>query len=208
MRPGLVGLRCPSRGFSRFFGSSATITGISGPSPVDRGKKGSQIHVLSEANGIPLVVDVSAANTHDSTLLQPMVSAIPAVKSRRGPRRRKPGTLRADRRYDYDKHRRWLREEGIVPRIARRGIERNDRLSRYRWKIERTMCLAHRLPTPDHPLRTPRRALCRIPPSRDRARLLQEAPHMRQPLGRRDVFRELTRHVVERGADGGARRIL
>nr|WP_217999454.1 IS5 family transposase [Rhodococcus wratislaviensis] len=112
---------------------------LTGPSPVDRGKKGSKIHVPSEANGIPLVVDVSAANTHDSTLLQPMVSAIPAVKSRRGPRRRKPGKLRADKGYDYDKHRQWLREEGIVPRIARRGIERNDRLGRYRWKIERTI---------------------------------------------------------------------
>ncbi|ANS31158.1 transposase [Rhodococcus opacus] len=76
---------------------------------------------------------------HDSTLLQPMVSAIPAVKSRRGPRRRKPGKLRADKGYDYDEHRRWLREEGIVPRIARRGIERNDRLGRYRWRIERAI---------------------------------------------------------------------
>eukprot|EP01133_Synstelium_polycarpum_P024545 gene24546-29439_t len=42
---------------------------LTGPSPVDRGKKGSKIHVLSDANGIPLVVDVSGANTHDSTLL-------------------------------------------------------------------------------------------------------------------------------------------
>ncbi|MGV9748072.1 IS5 family transposase [Rhodococcus zopfii] len=112
---------------------------LTGPSPVDRGKKGSKIHVLSDANGIPLVVDVSGANAHDSTLLQSMVDAIPAVKSRRGPRRRKPGKLRADKGYDYDKYRYWLREQGIVPRIARRGIERNDRLGRYRWKIERTI---------------------------------------------------------------------
>ena len=112
---------------------------LTGPSPVDRGKRGSKIHVLSDANGIPLVVGISGANTHDSTLLQPMVDAIPAIKSRRGPRRRKPGRLRADKGYDYDVHRRWLRERGIVPRIARRGIERNDRLGRYRWKIERTI---------------------------------------------------------------------
>jgi hypothetical protein len=94
------------------------------------------------------VVDVSGANTHDSTMLQPLVAAIPAVKSRRGPRRRKPGKLRADKGYDYDKHRRWLRERGIVPRIARLGIERNDRLGRYRWKIERTIAwlTGYRLP--------------------------------------------------------------
>ena len=68
-----------------------------------------------------------------------MVTAIPAIKSRRGPRRRKPGRLRADKGYDYDKHRQWLRGQNIVPRIARRGIERNDRLGRHRWKIERTI---------------------------------------------------------------------
>ncbi|MGV9718850.1 MULTISPECIES: IS5 family transposase [Mycobacteriales] len=112
---------------------------LTGPSPVDRGKKGSKIHVLSEAEGIPLVVGVSAANTHDSTMLRPLVEAIPAVRSRRGPRRRKPGRLRADKGYDSAAHRCWLRERRIVPRIARRGIERNDRLGRHRWKIERTL---------------------------------------------------------------------
>lgn len=85
------------------------------------------------------MVHVSGANAHDSTLLQPMVNAIPAVKSRRGPRRRKPGRLRADKGYDYDKHRRWLRGQGIVPRIARRGIDSTERLGRHRWKIERTI---------------------------------------------------------------------
>lgn len=70
---------------------------LTGPSPVDRGKKGSKIHVLSETNGIPLVVGVTGANTHDSTMLQPLMAAIPGVKSRRGPRRRKPGKLRADK---------------------------------------------------------------------------------------------------------------
>jgi hypothetical protein len=32
---------------------------------VDRGKAGSKMHVLSDANGLPLVVGVTAANTHD-----------------------------------------------------------------------------------------------------------------------------------------------
>ena len=49
------------------------------PSPVDRGKDGSKIHVISDANGIPLTTGVSAANTHDSVMLQPMVDQIPAV---------------------------------------------------------------------------------------------------------------------------------
>jgi hypothetical protein len=57
---------------------------------VDRGKSGSKIHVLAERAGLPLVVGVSAANTNDSYALKPLVMALPAVKSRRGLRRRKP----------------------------------------------------------------------------------------------------------------------
>ena len=84
-------------------------------------------------------MDVSAANTHDSAMLQKMVGTIPAIRSRRGPRRRKPDKLRADKGYDFDVHRRWLRLRGIVPRIARRGVEDPKRLGRHRWKIERTI---------------------------------------------------------------------
>ncbi|TWH05932.1 DDE family transposase, partial [Rhodococcus rhodochrous J45] len=73
---------------------------LTGPSPVDRRKNGSKIHILSDADGIPLVTAVTSANTHDSVMLQPMVAAIPAVRSRRGPRRRRPGRLRADKGYD------------------------------------------------------------------------------------------------------------
>ncbi|WP_435849074.1 IS5 family transposase [Streptomyces lavendulocolor] len=39
---------------------------LTGPNPVDRGKRGSKLHVLSEAQGLPLVVAASGANLHDS----------------------------------------------------------------------------------------------------------------------------------------------
>ena len=86
-----------------------------------------------------MVIAVSAANTHDSQALKPLVMAIPAVRSRRGPPRRRPVKLRADKGCDYDRLRAWLRERGITPKIARRGIESSERLGRYRWKIERTI---------------------------------------------------------------------
>ncbi|WP_211565982.1 transposase, partial [Micromonospora halophytica] len=111
---------------------------LTGPSPVDRGKPGSKIHALSERSGLPLSVGVSAANTHDSRCLESLVQAIPAVKSRRGPRRRRPDKLHADKGYDYPHLRRMLRQRGIRPRIARRGIESASRLGRHRWVIERT----------------------------------------------------------------------
>lgn len=106
---------------------------------MDRAKNGSKIHVLTDAAGLPLVVGVSAANTHDSQGLRPMVQAIPAVRSRRGPRRRRPARLRADKGYDSADHRAWLRARGIIPRIARRGVDTDERLGRHRWKVERTI---------------------------------------------------------------------
>ncbi|MGD3112835.1 hypothetical protein [Streptomyces sp. YGL11-2] len=57
----------------------------------------------------------------------------------RGPRRHRPGKLRADKAYYSADRLRWLRERGIVPRIARPGIETSERLGRHRWKIERSI---------------------------------------------------------------------
>jgi transposase len=112
---------------------------MTGPSPVDRGKPGSKIHVLSERGGLPMSVAVSAANTNDSHTLKPLVMAIPAVKSRRGPRRRKPGKLHADKAYDSAELRTWVRDHRIGVRIARQGIETSEKLGKHRWVIERTI---------------------------------------------------------------------
>ncbi|KJE21207.1 hypothetical protein FF36_04547, partial [Frankia torreyi] len=80
---------------------------------------------------------VSGANLHDSHALIPLVASIPAIRSRRGPRRRRPAKLRADKGYDYPYLRRFLRRRRIAVRIARRGVESTERLGQYRWKIER-----------------------------------------------------------------------
>jgi IS5 family transposase len=118
---------------------------LTGPNPVDRGKAGSKIHVISDDAGLPLAVAISAANTNDCLALRPLVMGIPAIRSRRGPRHRKPAKLRADKGYDFDADRRWLHSRGIIPRIARRcrcdrrGIDTSERLGRHRWKIERTI---------------------------------------------------------------------
>ncbi|QRP50837.1 IS5 family transposase [Amycolatopsis sp. FDAARGOS 1241] len=113
--------------------------GLTGPSPVDRGKPGSKIHVLSDGAGLPLTVAISAANTHDSHALRPLVNALPPIRSRRGPRRRKPAKLHADKAYDIPALRAWLRQRGIVPRIARKGIESAEKLGKHRWVIERSI---------------------------------------------------------------------
>lgn len=112
---------------------------MTGPNPVDRGKSGSKIHVLSDRAGLPLSVAVSPANTNDSFALKPLVMAIPAIRSRRGPRRRKPGKLHADKAYDQAELRTWVAGRGIAVRIARRGVESSQKLGKHRWVIERSI---------------------------------------------------------------------
>ena len=60
-------------------------------------------------------------------------------RGRRGRPRRRPDKLHADKGYDHRRCRRECRDRGIVPRIARRGIDSGERLGRHRWKVERTV---------------------------------------------------------------------
>lgn len=62
-----------------------------------------------------------------------------AIRSRRGPRRRRPDRQRADKAYHCAEYLAWLCERGIIPRIARPGIDTSERLGRHGWKIERTI---------------------------------------------------------------------
>ena len=113
-----------------------------GPNPVDRGKRGSKYHLVVDRNGIPLAVRLSAANVHDSKLLEPAGRRHPADRrpaGRPGRPRKRPAKLHADKAYDSSEKRRALRRRGITPRIARRGIESSERLGRYRWIVERTL---------------------------------------------------------------------
>ena len=71
-------------------------------------------------------------------VFEQLVDALPDVRGKRGRPRRWPGKLHADKGYDFARCRAHLRRRGIADRIARRGIERNDRLGRHRWVVERT----------------------------------------------------------------------
>ncbi len=114
-----------------------------GPSPVDRARNGSKHHLLVDATGIPLAWTLTGGNRHDSTQLIPLVDRVPPVRGRVGRPRRRPTRLSADRGYDYDSHRRQLRQRGITPEIARRKTEHGSGLGRYRWVVERTFAWLH-----------------------------------------------------------------
>jgi transposase len=115
---------------------------LTGPNPTDRGKPGSKYHLLVDRHGTPLAVALSTANTHDSVLLELVVDAVPPTKGPRGrpgrPRKR-PAKLHGDKGYDYPRCRRALHRRGIMPRIARRGVESSQRLGRHRYVVERSL---------------------------------------------------------------------
>jgi IS5 family transposase len=86
---------------------------------------------------------LSGANVHDKKMAMPVVDAIPGIRGSRGRPRRRPKKLHADKAYDYADVRRDLRKGGMIPRIARRGIESSQRLGRSRWVVERTIAWLH-----------------------------------------------------------------
>jgi IS5 family transposase len=76
---------------------------------------------------------------HDSTVLEPVLDAVPPVRQCAGRPRKRPAKLHADKGYDYPRCRRACRKRRILPRIARRGVESGERLGRHRWVAERTL---------------------------------------------------------------------
>lgn len=106
-----------------------------GPNPTDRGKLGSKRHIVTDAQGIPVMFCVTEANRHDSVVFPeelvdalpgswPAGQAIPWPESTCGQGCDYPDAVAPRHRYQ--------------DRIARKGIERNDRLGRHRWVVERT----------------------------------------------------------------------
>jgi transposase len=92
-----------------------------------------------DRTGLPLAARLSGANRHDSMVLEEVLDAIPAIKTPAGRRRKRPDKGHADKGYDYPRCRRALTKRRIKVRIARKGVERSDRLGRHRWVVERTL---------------------------------------------------------------------
>ncbi|CAA9469991.1 MAG: Mobile element protein [uncultured Rubrobacteraceae bacterium] len=93
---------------------------------------------------MPLAATISAANVHDSRLLEEVVDSVEPVRGRRGRPRKRPEKLCADKGYDFPRCRRFLRRRGIGARIARRGVESSEKLGRHRWVVERTFSWLYR----------------------------------------------------------------
>lgn len=115
----------------------------SGPNPTDRGRPGYKHHLLTDANGVPLVADITGANTPDVSELQVLVNSVPPVAGKVGRPRRRPRRLQGDRGYDSAALRYWLRRLRIRPELARRRTKHGSGLGRTRWVVERTIAWLH-----------------------------------------------------------------
>jgi len=96
--------------------------------------------VLTEAEGVPLVVRTSPANVNDETQLPALLEAMPPVQGPRGRPRRKPGSIFGDRAYGT---------AAMVALVVMLGLfsflaPRNDKthgsgLGFFRYVVERTL---------------------------------------------------------------------
>jgi transposase len=109
-----------------------------GPSPVDRRKKGTKFTLLVDGNGVPLAIRSAGANASDHTQIIPLVVDYPQIGGKPGRPKEMPDELYADRGYDNQYTRALLRWLGIEPYIAKRKTEHGSGLGKIRWVVERT----------------------------------------------------------------------
>lgn len=110
-----------------------------GPSPVDRRKKGTKYTLLVDRKGVPLTVRAVPANRSDQLEILPAVLAFPEVGGKPGRPLTHPKKLYADAGFDCEATRDLLRWLGIEPHIRHRNDEHGSHLGRIRWVVERTI---------------------------------------------------------------------
>ena len=112
--------------------------------PVDRGRPGSKHHLITDRNGIPLVVGLTAANVNDCKMLEYMLDHLPSLRNLHGRPTCHPQKLHADKGYDFPFCRQACTVRHIEHRIARRGVDSSSHLGKHRWVVERTFAWFHR----------------------------------------------------------------
>jgi len=88
--------------------------------------------LIFDSRGIPLAIELTGANCHDSTQALPLLDAIPPLQGLRGRPRCRPDCLLGDRAYDAEKIRRALRARHITPLLAMRNTGNGSGLGRWR----------------------------------------------------------------------------
>ena len=105
----------------------------SGNNPTDRAKKGIKQVIIVDRNGGPINVDVAAANTHDSKLLQPIIDQLDVSE--------RLMVLAADSAFDTQELRNFCKEKNIAliaSKNPRNSADKHTFSVPHRWVVERT----------------------------------------------------------------------
>ena len=111
-----------------------------GPNPTDRAKRGCKRHLVTDANGIPLVVQIGPANVHDSVPTLDLLDSIPAIQGPLGRPRSRPEIFQGDRAYGTPDVLAGVRERGVKPLIPKMSSKiHGSGLGKFRFVVERTL---------------------------------------------------------------------
>lgn len=118
-----------------------------GPSPVDRAKRGTKRSMLTDRRGAPLSVVVTAANTHDKTVALATLDAIAVDRPEKVAYR--VHHLCLDKGYDYDDVIAGVRQRDYILHGSRRGeqtplLANRKKHPARRWVVERTAAWQNR----------------------------------------------------------------
>jgi transposase len=89
-----------------------------------RGGFGTKIHLVTDGTGLPLAVELSPGQAHESKYVAPVLNAV------RIGRRQRPAAVAGDKGYSYAAVRAWLRAHHIQAVIPERADQRARRAHR------------------------------------------------------------------------------
>ena len=96
--------------------------------------------MLTDADGVPLVVQTTPANVPDQDQLESLLDALPAVKKPLGRPRRKPDAILGDRAYGTAREIAMVESRGIASFLAERSSQTHGSgLGTLRYVVERTL---------------------------------------------------------------------
>lgn len=99
----------------RTFDESRSAQGLG----VSRGGFTTKIHVLCEGHGLPVTVEVTPGQQHESTVLEPLLDSV-SIAGKPGHPRQRFDTVSGDKGYDYPGARRVIEARGGEPLIPHR----------------------------------------------------------------------------------------
>lgn len=119
------------RGRQRGPGAQIGVRGAQKRGPVDeprdhalgrsRGGFSTKLHIVGDGAGLPIAIEVSPGQSHESTWVIPLLDSV-RVRSSGAPKRR-PEKLAGDKGYSSGPIRDWLKAHRITPVIAHRQDE-------------------------------------------------------------------------------------